>query len=82
MNHAFTIIHKRERRDVYSDEMKLRILIQKVNLDFLQGVKSAMSIELTREPLMMTYDQAMMTFRNEVNRKSPQAQSLITGPEG
>ena len=71
LNHAFTIIHKRERREVYSDEMKLRMLIQKVNVDFLQGVKSAMSIELTREPLMMTYDQAMMTFRNEINRKFP-----------
>ena len=71
LNYAFTIIHKRERREVYSDEMKLRILIQKVNVDFLQGVKAAMSIELTREPLLMTYDQALMTFRNEVNRKFP-----------
>ena len=71
MNYAFTIIHKRKRREVYSDEIKFRILIQKVNVDFLQRVKAAMSIELTREPLLMTYDQAMMTFRNEVNRKFP-----------
>lgn len=71
LNHAFIIIHKKERREVYSDAMKLRILIQKINVDFLQGVKAAMSIELNREPLMMTYDQAMMTFRSEVNRKFP-----------
>ena len=31
--------------------MKLRVLIQKVNVDFLQSVKAAMSIELTRTPL-------------------------------
>ena len=30
-----------------------------------------MSIELTRTPLAMTYEQALMTFRNEVNRKHP-----------
>ena len=71
MNYAFTVIHNRERREVCSDEMKLRILIQKVNVDFLQGVKATMSIELTREPLLMAYAQAMMTFRNEVNRKLP-----------
>ena len=51
--------------------MKLRVLIKKINADFLQNVKAAMSIELTRTPLMMTYEQALMTFRNEVNRKHP-----------
>ena len=71
LSHAFTIIHKKEKREVYSNEMKLRVLIQKVNVDFLQSVKAAMSIELTRTPLIMTYEQALMTFRNEVNRKHP-----------
>ena len=51
--------------------MKLRILLQKINVDFLQGVKAAMSIELSRTPLLMTYEQAVMTFRNEVNSKFP-----------
>ena len=51
--------------------MKLRILLQKINADFLQSVKAAMSIELAHIPLMMTYEQALMTFRNEVNRKHP-----------
>lgn len=71
LTHAFTIIHKKEKRSVYSNEMKLRVLITKINADFLQNVKAAMSIELTRTPLMMTYEQALMTFRNEVNRKHP-----------
>ena len=55
--------------------MILRILIQKVNTDFLQSVKAAMCIKLTRVPLMMTYEQALMTFRNEVNRKYPPGMS-------
>ena len=75
LSHSFTIIHKEQKREVYSNEMKLRILIQKVNADFLQSVKAAMSIELTRMPLMMTYEQALMTFRNEVNRKHPPGMS-------
>ena len=37
---SFTIIHKNEKREVYSNEMKLRILIQKINVDFLQLKKS------------------------------------------
>ena len=68
---SFTIIHKNEKREVYSNEMKLRILIQKINVDFLQGVKAVMSIELSRCPLLMTYEQAIMTYRNEVNSKFP-----------
>ena len=27
LSHAFTIIHKKEKREVYSNEMKLRVLI-------------------------------------------------------
>ena len=68
---SFMIIHKNEKREVYSNEMKLRILIQKINVDFLQGVKATMSIELSRCPLLMTYEQAIMTFCNEVNSKVP-----------
>lgn len=75
LSHAFTIIHKDQKREVYSNEMKLRILLQKVNADFLQSVKAAMSIELTRVPLMISYEQALMTFRNEVNRKHPPTMS-------
>ena len=69
LSHAFTIIHKDQKREVYSNEMRLCILLQKVNADFLQSVKAAMSIEITRVPLIMTYEQALMTFCNEVNRK-------------
>ena len=79
LSHAFTIIHKDQKREVYSDAMKLRILLQKVNADFLQSVKAAMSIEINRIPLFMTYDQAMTTFHNEVNRKHPPGMSIGQG---
>jgi len=75
LTHAFINLHKGERREVYSNEMKLRTLLQKINVDFLQGVKAAMSIELTKEPLQMTFEQALMTFRNEVNTKFPPGMS-------
>ena len=71
LTHAFTIMDKKERRTVYSDEMKLRMLAQKINVDFLQPIKSAINVELTKTPVTMTYDQALMTFRNEVNWKFP-----------
>lgn len=44
LTHAFINIHKKEGQEVYSNEMKLRILHQKINADFLQGVKAAMTI--------------------------------------
>ena len=71
LTYAFTIMDKKERRTVYSDEMKLRMLAQKINVDFLQSIKSAINVELTKLPVTMIYNQALMTFKNEVNRKSP-----------
>ena len=53
LSHAFTIIHKDQKREVYSDGMKLRILLQKNNADFLKSVKAAMSIKITRIPLLI-----------------------------
>ena len=68
---AFAAYDKKEGRQVFSDEMKLRILIKKVNTDFLANVKAGISIELTRATITMTYNQALQTFRNEVNTKFP-----------
>jgi hypothetical protein len=66
---AFITYNKRENRVVHSPEMKLRILLQKVTADFLVPVKAGIGIELARIPMMMTYEQALAAFRNEVNRK-------------
>jgi hypothetical protein len=68
---AFTIFNRREGRVVHSDEMKLRILLNKIQADFLVHVKASIGIELTRQPITLSYEQALATFRNEVNRKFP-----------
>ena len=68
---AFVTYDKREKREVYSNEMKLRILCQKVNADFLHATRQIINIDLTRTPVTMTYEQALASFRNEVNRKFP-----------
>ena len=68
---AFIVFDKKERRQVYSDEMKLRILCRKVTADFLQNTRTFIEIELSKTPVTMTYVQALANFRNEVNRKFP-----------
>jgi hypothetical protein len=75
---AFTTYNKREGRVVHSPEMKLRTLLAKVNADFLTHVKASIGIELTRQPITLTYEQALAAFRNEVNRKSPPQMSSAT----
>lgn len=68
---SFTIYERYEGRHVYSDLHKLRILIRKVNADFLQSIKTTINLELTKSPITITYDQALTTFRNEVSLKFP-----------
>lgn len=71
LTYAFAICEKKEGRVVYSDEMKLRMLTGKINVDFLATMKASINVELTRMPVTMTYQQALTAFRNEVNRKFP-----------
>jgi hypothetical protein len=71
LTHAYTIYDRREGRVVHSNEMKLRALISKVDADFLNATKAGIGIELTRIPMTMTFEQALASFRNEVNRKFP-----------
>jgi hypothetical protein len=75
---AFTTYNKREGRVVHSPEMKLRTLLAKVSADFLTHVKASIGIELTRQPITLTYEQALAAFRNEVNRKFPPQMSSAT----
>ena len=71
LTQAFAVIDRKERRQVYSNEMKLRLLTHKINVDFLNATKAAINIELTKTPMTMVYEQALAAFRNEVNRKHP-----------
>ena len=51
--------------------MKLRTLLNKINADFLGATKASLGVEMARIPMTMTYEQALASFRNEVNRKFP-----------
>ena len=39
--------------------------------DFLESTLSVIDMELTKEPVVLTFDQALANFRNAVNRKFP-----------
>jgi hypothetical protein len=71
LTRAFTAYDKKERRQVHSNEMKLRILLEKVNADFLRDTKAGLNIALTEIPMTMTYERALASFRNQVNLKFP-----------
>ena len=71
LSRAFAIYQRTEGRVVHSNEMKLRILMSKVQADFLQNVKAALNVDLSRIPMTLTYEDALATFRNAVNQKYP-----------
>ncbi len=71
LNQAFHTYVKREGRQVHSDEMKLRILLKKVRAEWLSSIKTSIDIELNRRIVNYTYDEALLAFRTEVNRKFP-----------
>ena len=62
LTRAFQIYDKKEGREVSSEEMKLRKLCSKINADFLQGIRTTLEIELTQEPMTMTYSRALTNF--------------------
>jgi hypothetical protein len=71
LTRAFNAYVKREGRVVHSDQMKIRMLIDKIKADFLTPTKAQLEIELSRTPLTITYDQSLALFRNMVNQKHP-----------
>ena len=75
---AFVSFDRQEGRIAYSNEMKLRILNEKVNADFLAAAKAGINMALTAVPMTMTYARALQTFRNEVIRKFPPQMTNVT----
>lgn len=49
----------------------MRILIKKVNTNFLANTKAGINIELSRHGIVMTYKQALHAFRNDINMTFP-----------
>lgn len=68
---AFTAYDRAEGRRVHSDPMKLRILVSKVKASFLGDTKASINTELSKIPMTMTYEVALASFRNTVNREFP-----------
>ena len=68
---AFAQLDKYERKQVHSDEAKLKLLNKKVQADFLQIVRNGIELEMTKMPMIMTYNIALSNYRNAVNQKFP-----------
>ena len=68
---AFHYYHKHEEREVYSNAMKIRILLRKVHADFLIAHKAAIEKDIGEPNNTVTYESALTTFRNAVNAKFP-----------
>ena len=68
---AFGAYDSKEGRVVYSDVMRLRMLLRKVQADFLNSQKSSIDVELSKVPMTYTYSQALQCFREAVTKKFP-----------
>ena len=68
---AFNTYDWHETSSVYSDTQKLRMLKSKINAKFIQATKSYINLELSRTLVNLSYDNALATFRNQLNQKYP-----------
>lgn len=64
---AYTIFDKVEKREVHSDQTKLRTLLRKVQADFLEATKASIDVRATDHNNPITFQQALTIFRNKVN---------------
>ena len=68
---TFTTYDRAGQREVHLNKMKLCILNRKILADFLAATKASINLELARDPITITYEQALAAFRNQVNQKFP-----------
>ena len=71
MTSDFTIFDHWEVHVVHSDKMKLRMILNKIQSDFIFHVKASIGIELTRHLITLSYEKVLATFRNEVHKMFP-----------
>ena len=71
LTNAFNNYYRLEKRIVHSNDTRLRILNIKILEDFVQSTKSSINSELAKTYVTITYGNALGTFRNQVNQKSP-----------
>ena len=58
--------------------MKLRTLLENVNCEWLNPIKSMILVRLTEMPVTFTYDQVVIAFKSEVSKKFPPTLSTTT----
>ena len=71
LQEAFQVYDRHEGRQVHSNAMKLRLLVKKIDADFLAQAKASVNLELSKVPIVLTYEEALATFRNQVSQKFP-----------
>ena len=67
---AFNALQKNENRQVYSERMKLRTLLEKIKADFLEATKTNIEGSMAAIPMTMTYELAMTAFCNAILKSS------------
>ena len=68
---AYQTYVKHEGREVHSDQMKLRTLLENLTCDWLGQIKSSIKVRLFDWPMTYTFAQALQVFKTEVNIKHP-----------
>ena len=68
---VFNTYDCRNRRNVHSENQKLRILNRKINKELLQDTEASIILKLANTLVIINYDDALNLFRNQVNQKVP-----------
>ena len=68
---AYQTYVKHEEREVHSDQMNLRALLEKVTCDWIGQIKSSIKVRLSDRPMTYNFAQALQAFKTEVNIKYP-----------
>ena len=71
LNFAWNAYDKKERRQVHSEEMKLRTLQKKIKANFLTSTKAMIDVALAAVPMVTTYDHAIKSYCQVVSAKYP-----------
>ena len=69
ITNLFALIYKDSVRRVHNDEMKLRMLNNKVKTDYLVTIKTNIEMQMNMVPTNITYSVALANYRNTVNQK-------------
>ena len=71
---AYSILDQKEGRQVYSDERKLKKLLEfRIKADFLTETKASLLVDLSRIPMRLSFDEAMAALRASVQANHPDA---------